>query len=210
MDISRQEIIDRVTMCMEELTPQINATMERMEGVSICNYIDGVIDSQLRTLLMTAPIAILPVQELGAQYQPMRRSDGSGRITLNDNVLRPVSLQVKGWKVPATRFIDERHPLYELQFNKYTRGSATKPVAVFTQDGQGNKVIDYFSLPTASITHHILSLQCIVAPQEKAQSYTLSPLLVDMLCYCCGAAVYNIMGNKPMADIMLSHVAMLQ
>ena len=206
MEISRNEIINRVILCMEELTPQSTAAMEHLEGVAINNYIDGVIDGEMRIMLMTAPISLLPVQEISSQYTPVRRSDGSGRITLDENVLRPVSLQMKGWKVPATRFIDEKHPLYELQFNKFTRGSATRPVAVFTQDGQGNKVIDYFSLPALLLLHQISSLQCVLAPEDKSESYNLNPLFIDLLCYRCAAAVYNIMGNKPMADIMLSHI----
>lgn len=191
---------------MEELTPEWQGTMEQVEGVSVGDYIDGVIDEQLRLLLMTAPVALLPVEEVSSQYTPTRRADGSGRITLDTRVLRPISLQMTGWSVPVTRFIDENHPLYELQFNRYTRGGVTKPVAVYTLDGLGNKVIDYFSLPPSRNVHDINSLRCVLCPVEKSQTFNLEPLLVDMLCYRCAAAVYSIMGNKPMADIMLSHV----
>ena len=192
---------------MEELTPNWDGTFEQSEGVLIDNYIDGVLDEQLRLLLMTAPITILPVTEVSGQHTATRRNDGSGRITLIDNVMRPVSLQIKGWKVPVTRFIDERHPLYELQFNRYTRGGTTKPVATFTLDGLGNKIIDYFSLPSSSTTHHIMSLQCILTPDDNATTYDLNPQLIDTLCRQCASAVYDIMGNRAMADVMLSHIA---
>lgn len=194
---------------MEELTPDWDGAMEQVEGVSVSNYIDSVIDEQLRLLLMTAPIVLLPIEEVYSRYSPTRRADGSGRITLDTQVLRPVSLQMTGWKMPVTRFIDESHPLYELQFNRYTRGGVAKPVAVYTHDGQGNKVIDYFSLPT-NLLHTIQSLRCVLCPGEKSQNFTLEPLLVDMLCYRCAAAVYSIMGNKPMADVMLSNIAFRQ
>lgn len=192
---------------MDELTPDFDGTVEAEEGVLIDHYIDGVVDEQLRLLLMTAPVSLLPVVEVGSLYTPTPRADGSGRIRLDEEVMRPVLLQIKGWKVPVTRFIDERHPLYELQFSRYTRGGVSKPVAVYTQDGQGNRVIDYFSLPATATTHQIESLQCVPAPKEKSATYSLDPLLADALCYHCAAAVYNIMGNKPMADIMLSRVA---
>jgi hypothetical protein len=191
---------------MDELTPDFDGSMEVEEGVLIDNYIDGVLDEELRMLLMKSPIALLPVEEVSGQYTPMRRVDGSGRITLDASVLRPISLQMMGWSVPVTRFIDERHPLYELQFSRYTRGGVTKPVAVYMQDGMGNRVIDYFSLPATAATHHIQSLQCVCAPEEGATSFILDPMLVDALCYHCAAAVYNIMGNKHMSDIMLSRV----
>ncbi|MBR4070813.1 MAG: hypothetical protein IKK16_06420, partial [Bacteroidaceae bacterium] len=117
MEITRNQIIARVRVCMEELTPDWDGAMEQVEGVSVSNYIDSVIDEQLRLLLMTAPIALLPIEEVCSRYSPTRHADGSGRITLDAQVLRPVSLQMTGWKMPVTRFIDESHPLYELQFN---------------------------------------------------------------------------------------------
>ena len=206
MEIERSEIIARVKRCMDELTPDFDGSMEVEEGVLIDHYIDGVVEEQLRVLLMTAPVSLLPVVEVAALYTPTPRSDGSGRIRLGESAMRPVLLQIKGWRVPVTRFIDERHPLYELQFSRYTRGGVSKPVAVYTQDGQGNRVIDYFSLPATATTHQIESLQCVLAPEEGWESCHLDPLLVDALCYHCAAAVYNIMGNKPMADAMLSRV----
>ena len=205
MDISRTEIVHRVKMCMEELTPDAAGFLEQEEGVLIDNYIEGVIEPQLRVLFMTAPVALLPVAEVSSLYTPMARADGSGRIRLNDDVMRPILLQMAGWKVPVTRFIDEKHPLYELQFSRYTRGGVAKPVAVYTHDGQGVHVVDYYSLP-ATDTHHIESLQCVLAPEHNATSYNLEPLLIDALCYRCAAAVYGIMGNKPMADVMLSYI----
>lgn len=191
---------------MEELTPDSAGLMEHEEGVLIDNYIDSVIDPQLRLLLLTAPLAWLPVTELNSLYTPMARADGSGRIQLDNNVIRPVLLHMKGWNVPVNRFIDEQHPLYELQFSRYARGGVGRPVAVYMHDGQGNRVIDYYSLPISSSEHQILSLQCVVAIDEHSTAFALDPLLVDALCYHCAAAVYNIMGNKAMADIMLSRV----
>ena len=206
MEITKTDIIDRVKCRMEELTPQWEGNFEQTEGESIERYINEIIDEQLRILYMTAPTAILPVEEVASQHKPTKRTDGTGRIVLNDNVLRPISLQLDGWERPVTRFIDENHPLYELQFNRYTRGGVVNPVASLISDGLGRMVIDYFSLPTSRQVHTLSSLLCILHPAAQADSYNLNPLLIDALCYRCAATVYDIMGNNAMAQTMQSHV----
>lgn len=193
---------------MEELTPYLSGTFEQTAGVTIDVYIDNSIDEQLRTLLLSAPVRFLPVVEINNECEPLRRQDGSGRITLPDDFLRPISLLMEGWNKCVTRFIDENHPLYELQFSRYTRGGVNKPVAVWTTDGSGAQVIDYFSFPASVTSHTIASLQCVKNPTSHAATYNLHPALIDALCYRCTALVYDIMGNQPMSAVMQTRVVM--
>ena len=195
-------------MLMEELTPYMSGNFEQTAGVTIDEYIDGSIDEQLRTLFLSAPLRFLPVVEIGSECKPQRRQDGSGRITLPKEFLRPASLHREGWHKTVTRFIDESHPLYELQFSRYTRGGVSKPVAVWTTDGSGAQVIDYFSFPASVTSHAIRSLQCVKNPTPRATTYNLHPALIDALCYRCAALVYDIMGNHPMSAIMQARVVM--
>lgn len=206
MEITRTEIINRVKTCMEELTPQWDGSFVQSEGVSIERYIDEKIDEQLRMLFITQPVQVLPVTELKSQITLQQRQDGSGRLQLPDNFLRPASLQMEGWRKPVTQFINEQHPLYELQFCRYTRGGVNKPVAVWSVDGTGSHIIDYFSLPSSVTKHIVASFLGVLFPEENAAKYDLHPLLIDALCYSCAAAVYDILGNKSMSEIMLSHV----
>lgn len=206
MEITRSEIVARTRTCMEELTPQWDGIFEQTEGVSIERYIDDKIDEQLRVLFITQPEQLLPASELKEQVVLQQRRDGSGRLQLPDNFLHPISLQMEGWRKPVTQFINEQHPLYELQFCRYTRGGSAKPVAVWTLDGSGSHIIDYFSLPSSVTTHSIASFLGVLLPDEGAALFDLHPLLIDALCYCCAATVYDIMGNHAMAEVMLSHV----
>lgn len=205
MEITRTEIINRTKTCMEELTPQWDGVFDQTEGVSIDRYIDEKIDEQLRWLLITQPVELLPAVDLKELVTLQQRQDGSGRIFLPDRFVRPVMLQMEGWKKPVTRFINEQHPLYELQFCRYTRGGVSKPVAVLSLDGAGDYIIDYFSLP-ASQSHTIATLTGVLFPDERAENFDLHPLLIDALCYSCAATVYDILGNHAMAELMLSHV----
>ena len=206
MEITRADIIARTKTCMEELTPQWNGTFEQTEGVSIERYIDDKIDEQLRVLFITAPVILLPVTELKGQVVVQQRQDGTGRLQMPDNFLRPVSLQMEGWNKPVSKFINEQHPLYELQFSRYTRGGVNKPVAVWSLDGSGCHIIDYFSLPATMKQHTVQSFLGVLLPTEDAMEYELHPLLVDALCYSCAAVVYDIWGNRAMAEVMLARV----
>lgn len=205
MEVKRSDIIARVKSCMEELTPEWTGAMERTEGVSIDRYIDGVIEEQLRLLFMTAPMKLLTPVEMKSAVVPAVRSDGTGRIILDATVLRPLLLKMEGWSVPVTRFIDENHPLYELQFNRYTRGGTSRPVAIWIKGVGDESYIDYFSLSKLLAIHTIESLLCVLHPAVGAESYAMHPFIYDDLCYRCAAAVYDIMGNHPMAEVMMSH-----
>lgn len=202
MKVTRKDIIERVKTCMEEITPQWDGTSEQTEGVNIERYINTVIDEQLRLLLLTAPVNLLTPNELKNNITPQPREDGSGRIELPDNFLRPVSLQMKGWKRSVTEFINASHPQYGLQFNPHTRGGIAKPVAAWLVDDNGSQVIDYYALPVTNKNHEVTTLLSILTPPSDATDYNLHPLLFDTLGYRCAACVYDIMGNHAMSEVM--------
>lgn len=202
MKITRKEIIEQVKTYMEELTPQWDGTIEQTEGVSIEHYIDAVIDEQLRLLLLSAPIKLLPVTELKNVVFIQSHEDGSGQIQLPTTFLRPILLRMQGWERPVTEFIDTTHPLYPLQFNHHTRGGTAKPIAVWSVNDSGTNTIDYYSLPSTYQEHTIDTLLSVCNPDKNTSDYELHPLLIDMLCYRCGACVYDIMGNHSMAEIL--------
>ncbi len=207
MKISRSEIITRVKLLMEELPLQWESSFEQKQGLSIDRYIDGVIEEQLRLLLLTAPVKILPIEDMSRSFVPVRHSDGSGTIYLLPEVLRPISLQMEGWSIPVTQFLDENHPLSRMQYSRYTSAGANKPVAVWCAGEAGVSRIDYFSLPQSLTQHHIQSLLVVYVADVKPEEYNLHPLLIDCLCFRCASMVYDIMGNRAMAEVMLSHIA---
>lgn len=208
MNITRKEIISRTQCCMEELAPIWDGTLNRTDGVTIDRYIDAKIGETLRTIALTAPPHLLWTEKYPNSLEPEKRQDGSGRITLDTEILRPVSLLMEGWQRPVTQFITTNDPRYELQFNLFTRGGRAKPVAVWTTDGNGKQIIDYYSLPASYKQHRIVEFTCITQPIEDATSYELTPTVIDALCYHCAAAVYDIMGNHAMAELMQAHATL--
>lgn len=186
---------------MEELTPQIDGYLEQVEGVDITQYIDSVIWSQVNELLHIAPTRYVPVAELKEGCTPIANSDGSGSIVLPSNAIRPVLLQMTGWYLPVNNFIDVQDPLYPLQFNEHTRGTVSRPIAVLRAGEESSLVIEYYSLPKGVASHSIASLMCVI-DYPATEDFDFHPLMVDALCYRCAAAVYEIMGNRVMAEMM--------
>ncbi len=208
MNITRDEIISRTKCCMEELPPVWDGTLSQNEGVTIDRYIDAKISETLRAIALIAPPHLLWVEAYPNPPEPQKRQDGSGRITLDTEMLRPVSLLMEGWQRPVTQFITINDPRYELQFNLFTRGGTAKPVAVWGTDSNGKQIIDYYSLPPSCKQHRIIELTCIAPPDDDATSYNLAPAIVDALCYRCAASVYDIIGNHSMAEVMLTHTTL--
>ena len=208
MNITRDEIISRTQCCMEELPPVWEGTLSQNEGVTIDRYIDAKIGETLRAIALVAPPHLLWVEKYPDLPTPEKHQDGSGSITLDTEILRPVSLLMEGWQRPVTQFITTADPRYELQFNLFTRGGTAKPVAVWNTHGSGKQRIEYYSLPASYKQHRILELTCIMPPIDNAASYDLAPVVVDALCYRCAAAVYDITGNHAMAEVMLSHTTL--
>lgn len=208
MNITRDEIISRTQCCMEELPPVWEGSLTQNEGVTINRYIDAKIGETLRIIALTAPPHLLWTEAYPNLPKPEKHQDGSGRITLDTEILRPVSLLMEGWQRPVTEFITINDPRYELQFNPFTRGGSAKPMAIWGTDSTGKQVIDYYSLPASYKRHHILELTCIAPPDENATSYNLAPVIIDALCYRCAAAVYDILGNHAMAEVMLTHTTL--
>ncbi len=207
MIYSVSQLVERVKLDMEELTPEWDFDYDRKNGVEISRYIRPKLVDALRRIWLSAPSAWLPVKEIAGSLEAIRRSDGSGRVLLPDGILRIVEFAMEGWKRPVVKFIGTEHPMYELQFNRYSRGGASKPVCVLSTDGSGHPILDYFSLPASVRTHRIACAKVVEEPDENADSYEIHPALTDRVVSLCASMVYDILGNTAMAAVMQKRCA---
>ena len=199
--MNRTEIKERVKTYLEELTPEWLSNLKQTDGVDIERYIDQLLLPQLNELLHIAPFKLLPLQEVKEKVTIKMNSDGTGSIVMPSDLIRPAMLKMIGWNVSVTKFIDETHPQYELQFNTYTRGTSHAPVAVWRAGENGASVVEYFSIPKSYLKHTIDSFLCVVEHADP-ENFGLHPLLLDALCYRCASAFYAIAGNQAMAEVM--------
>ncbi len=202
MFLTTDEWINRVKTDMEELTPDWDRIVSQTGGADIEQYIRAKWPEALARQLLVAPESICRGVDISSRLTPEMRQDGSGRVVLPDDTLRMLRFEMKGWRRPVTRFIDNRHPTAEKQLNPYARGGTEKPVAVVSGDEQGRIVLDYYSLPPYMHRHEVKSAVYLPLPQEQENGYDLYPLLGDSACYLCAALVFDILGQSDKAEIM--------
>lgn len=97
----------------------------------VYSYIESQLSIAANEVLLSAPIHKTSfVIETAPTVVPS--VDGTGYIELNSDFLRLHTLKMSDWDRPVHVAIMPSHPEYSLQFNKYTRGTANKPVVVYT------------------------------------------------------------------------------
>ena len=198
MKVSVDELVDRVKANMEELTDSFDADIVMTAGIPA---LPRRRTPCRRTLCRTA-VSSLPLTDCASLLRPQRSSDGSGYVLLPDDVWRMAEFCMDGWRQPVTEFIDKTSPEYELQFNFYTRGGCSTPVCVLSNE-EGQKRIDYYSLPAHVVSHRVRSARYAAYPARDAESYELLPSLIPVVCYTCAALVYEILGRPEQAAAMM-------
>ena len=68
---------------------------------------------------------------------------------------------------------------------------------------EGQKRIDYYSLPAHVVSHRVSSARYAAYPARDAESYELLPSLIPVVCYTCAALVYEILCRPEQAAAMM-------
>lgn len=82
-------------------------------------------------------------------------------------------------------------------------GEAVRHPYVFYRTEEGQKRIDYYSLPAHVVSHRVSSARYVAYPARDAESYELLPSLIPVVCYTCAALVYEILGRPEQAAAMM-------
>ena len=203
MRVSLDDLVQRVKTNMEELTDEGSVTVK--SGINIETYIQNKMADAVLAVWVSTPLSELPQNDCASALEPERRSDGSGRVTLPEDVWRMTEFCMEGWRQPVTTFIDRTSPLYELQFNPYTRGGSVNPVCVLS-DEEGVKYLDYYSLPLRVEEHQVKTARYVPYPRLRYNGYEMSDALVPVVCSTCAALVFEILGQPDRAASMLRGV----
>lgn len=141
--VALSELVAEVRVALDE-----NAIQSEYLGASADNLeLDGIIQAKLpeaaRDVTETADVGLL---EPLAMVTTVTSHDGGGLLTIPDDFLRLVNLKMTGWNRSVSMVAGEGSDIDLMQRNKYTRGTAIKPVCVFSHDANGNRVIEYFGV----------------------------------------------------------------
>lgn len=144
--VALDDLVAEVRVTLDEnavQSPYIGANADNLE-------LDGIIRAKLpeaaRDVTETASVELLEPVPMGTTVSTR---EGGGVLSIPDDFLRLVSLRMKGWNRSVTVAAAEGSDIDRMQRNKYTRGTATKPVCVLSHDDSGKKILEYFGASDA-------------------------------------------------------------
>lgn len=139
-----KEIQNLVIVKLEEYTPygpQSGKTLlaggDSLDEVKpIYSYVSQHLAEAANEILLTAPIhRLLYKTDANIVATPDDEDKHIGSINLPSDFLRLHTLRMEGWSRPLHDMVNPSCPVYRLQFNRWTRGTKQKPVAIL--DGRG-------------------------------------------------------------------------
>lgn len=222
--MDRSDIIVIVRQKLDEVTAFDESIVDNVD------LIDPSLDEAAKKLLLTVPLHLVrPITFDTSNLVRLPPDYKTGYIFLPTDFLRLHTFKMKDWLRVVNEPIDQQHPKYNLQKNKFTRGGIAKPVACIcwripdTDEGSTStpgpgmqpdpyapiKVLEYYSVPYENVPlgspdpYHIVeqSLYVPVTLPEDLQDH-----LIDPLCWLCAGDILTILSMPEQAAICFQHV----
>ena len=132
-------------------------------------------------------------------------ADGSGTATMPDDFGTLVEFQLRGWKQPVTDFIEPGSAEAKQQMHPWTRGSASKPVAMVTLSDNNNS-IRYWSAAKQGDTyvHELDHFQYLPIVDDSTDFLPIADEAYDMLLYQSAALLMLSKGETEIAGQLAS------
>ncbi len=132
---------------LRHLPPMINAgcTVNLASGYDMDAILSARMHDWYASLLAAGDMSMLAPVEIGDRLSMTTGHDGTGIIILPENVVRVVTVDMEGWKSPATITRDPLSRIAARQRSPYSRAGTDSPVAVI--DGRTMRL---YTPPSAS------------------------------------------------------------
>jgi hypothetical protein len=194
--MTADEVIAQVITVMNERSGDDPASLISVDTVELPGTVERVLPNAINALISSLPVSLLKDAK-PASTLIKEDYDGYTVIVLPADFARLATVQLAGWK----RMVMEAYPSgseqYNIQFNTFTRAGVNKPVAVFIgggqlgcfpggyQNGQGTDVRLFRYVRSAVSKYDVEILESEVH---------------NALCWLCAAMVYEVLGEKELAD----------
>lgn len=178
---SIDNIVSDVRIAINENISSSEALDIDIDNLELEEIIKQKILEAIQLVNETAPSYLIKGKKIGAT--PIKNQDGSGYIILPDDFMRLIMFKMDGWKRPVTYAMQDSSPDYILQKNKYVRGGIDKPKCAITTGINGEKILEYYSLPGSVSTHIITHDFYVPYPGVTDNQTEISPNLYRAVIY---------------------------
>lgn len=183
MEIEREDIIAKIRTAIDDIVPTAADSFTDDTDAELWQATWHAVQE----LLLELPLDML---EPSAMTSPTAtgNSDGSGYITLGDDFLRFVSLQLSNWLRPVTELMEPGSNEALSQTSKWGRGTPDKPRAMLDYGTDGSLILRYWTAGKSggAYVHTISSLNYIPKAQQEedvqteSTTYTITCALKDI------------------------------
>lgn len=144
--MTRDEIISAVKSKIDELTPfDGGLALITSSGNTNLNpvevYIEQFLDESAKETLLEAPAITLPTTAFPNVTYSL--SESKAMLKVEDDYLRVGMIKFSSWERPVFNATYPGDPIYNRQFNKWTRGGKAKPRAVYVNEGGVGYLVCY-------------------------------------------------------------------
>ncbi len=151
-----------------------DCSIERDDGIDIDSLLLTRIRQWYHHLLATAPLAWLPIDDVGAEATVTADETGLVTMQLPQRVVRPVEVRLGKWRRSVTDFHAPGDSMSLLQHNTWVRGGCASPVAVDC----GGGLLRLYSLPPGQ-TPVVDTARCVAWAADG--SYRLAHAALDTI-----------------------------
>lgn len=140
--MNKSTFINRVLLIMNEagMTDDQGNSLIGADTAQVDRYIEGSFENAWRMLAVNVPKSWLATGRFIHNPQH-RNSDGTGYVILPEDFYLLAKFKLKSWQKPIYEASMEDEKIMSIQSNKYTRGSAIRPVGVI-----GKEYIDKYEI----------------------------------------------------------------
>lgn len=144
--VSMEELIKDVRIALDENADQSSYIQSNADNLELDDIIRAKLPEAARDVTESADVEMLEPETMATE---LTVTEGGGKLTVPDDFLRLVSLKMKEWNRSVTVVAGEGSDIELMQRNRYTRGTAMKPVCVMAFDASGKKVLEFFGKGTS-------------------------------------------------------------
>lgn len=194
--MERSELINRVKVRIDEIcaSGDVIVEVDVENSKPFDSIIDEVLDESALELLLKAPFYRLHISTANLTASANEGDSKIGSISLPNDFVRLVSLQMKEWHRPVTTLAIQGDPVAKRQSNKYLRGGVARPIAVLRKTANGYE-LDYYSVKESHDIKEFLYIK-----RDSAEDVANTELL-DALCWICAGKVLGVIGQANLAKM---------
>ena len=145
MNITKSDIVAKIRTAIDDIL-SVSDSFSADTDNELWQAAWHAVESLQETLPLDMLIPKSDVTYYANGQHQTANSDGSGYLSLEDDFVRFVALSLSSWNGRiVTDLLESGSDEALRQTNKWGRGTATKPRAMFDHDASGNKILRYWS-----------------------------------------------------------------